>query len=212
MHEYKILEKGSSLEKAKYAMILLHGRGGSAQDIVELAKYWTDEEWYIAAPQATNHTWYPFSFMAPENQNAPWLESAVVTVTKLLEETSKFIPFERIVIVGFSQGACLASEVSARNARLYKAVILLTGGLIGEELKPNKYSGNFLGTPIYLSNGDHDMHVPLDRSKNTQQLLESLGASVVLDIFEGRPHTILSEEIERVREFISDPIPPAQRK
>lgn len=211
MHTYDIYQKGNSLEKAKSAIIFIHGRGGSPEDIVELSEFLVDDSWCVLAPRAINRTWYPYSFMASEDTNAPWLESTIKVVNRLLEETRRFIEPENTVLVGFSQGACVVSEVVSRNANKYQAVIIFTGGLIGEEVKPSKYSGDFKNTPIYITNGDQDAHVPLSRSIDTKHILEKLGANVTLEVFNGRPHTITQRELERAKSFISSPILPTPR-
>jgi phospholipase/carboxylesterase len=143
MHDYNILEKGQPLAKASRAIILLHGRGASADDIITLADEFCDETFYIAAPQATNNTWYPYTFLSPEEKNEPWLSSAVQTVKRLIDEISEQIPPEKIYIMGFSQGACLSLEVTSRYARKYAGVAAFSGGLIGDSIRPEKYAGNF---------------------------------------------------------------------
>lgn len=199
MHNYQILEKGKPLHQAAKAIILLHGRGASAKDIIGLADMFCDDSFYMAAPQATNHTWYPYSFLAPEAQNEPWLSSAVATVKQLIDEITAHIPADKIYIMGFSQGACLSLEVATRFAQRYAGVAAFTGGLIGEVLKPEKYSGNFNGTPVFIGNSDRDPHVPVERSEASARLMESMGAVVTHKVYPGMPHTIVEEEIVSVR-------------
>jgi len=202
MHQYTIIEKGSPVDKAGRALILLHGRGGSAEDILSLAGHFTDESWYVVAPQATGNSWYPHSFLMPAEQNEPWLSSAIDTVNRLLLSVLKHISSENIFIMGFSQGACLSAEVAARFARKYGGIAAFTGGLIGDYVDNQKYRGNFEGTKIYLSNGSNDPHIPLERSEKTKITLEKQGAHVKLDIFQDRQHTVLMEEVERARGFL----------
>ncbi len=202
MHSYNIIESGKSLGEAKRALILLHGRGATAHDILGLAQEFIDDSFYIAAPQATNNTWYPNSFMADEQTNEPWLSSAVSIVKRLIDETSQQIPYENIYLMGFSQGACLTLEVAAQYANKYAGIAAFTGGLIGKELDTSKYNGDFKGTNIFIGNGDKDMHVPLSRCERSKTILEKMGAQVDLNIYPNRPHTILLEEINTVKELM----------
>jgi phospholipase/carboxylesterase len=202
MHSYNIIEKGSPLDKAKNALILVHGRGGTAHNILSIADIFTDKKLYIAAPQATNYTWYPYSFMAPIEQNEPWLGSAVTILDKLLQNIQLVLPSENIYLIGFSQGACLTVEVAARFARKYGGIVSFTGGLIGSELHYENYKGHFDGTNIYLSNSNNDPHIPQNRSIETQLELKKMGANVKLDIFPDRPHTIIDQEFNKAKAFI----------
>ena len=195
MHDYNVLEKGQPLAKASRAIILLHGRGASSDDIITLADEFCDETFYIAAPQATNNTWYPYTFLSPEEKNEPWLSSAVQTVKRLIDEISEQIPAEKIYIMGFSQGACLSLEVTSRYARKYAGVAAFSGGLIGEKIRPEKYAGNFEGTKVFIGNSDVDPHIPLIRTEESKKLIENMGADVTLKIYEGMPHTIIRDEI-----------------
>jgi phospholipase/carboxylesterase len=202
MHEYQILEKGKPLLQAQKALILLHGRGASAQDIMGLANEFCDDTFYIAAPQATNRTWYPYGFMFPESQNEPWLSSAVAVVKRLIDEVTTALPPEQIYIMGFSQGACLTLEVATRYAQKYAGVVAFTGGLIGEQISPTKYKGDFAGTKVFIGNSDRDPHVPQSRSEQSQKLMESLGADVMLKIYPNMPHTINQDEVLSVKNWM----------
>lgn len=202
MHELKIIEKGESLDKAKGALILLHGRGASAFDIMPLSNEIVDKSFYVVAPEATNHSWYPYSFMADEKKNEPWLSSAVDIVQNVIQEIAKVIPKDRIFVMGFSQGACLALESTARHAESLGGVASFTGGLIGETLDLSKYRGDFAGTPIFIGNSDNDPHVPLERSLESKKILDALGAKVVLKVYPGMPHTINEDEIITVKETL----------
>jgi phospholipase/carboxylesterase len=202
MHKYQILEKGMPLIEAEKAIILLHGRGANAEDIISLADEFCDETFYIAAPQATNNAWYPYTFLSPEEVNEPWLSSAVQTVKRLLEEISVHIPAEKIYISGFSQGACLALEVAARYAIKYAGIIAFSGGLIGEKIRTEKYSGNFEKTKVFIGNSDIDPHIPLIRCQESANLLKLIGADVTLKIYPGMQHTITLDEIETVRKLM----------
>lgn len=202
MHSYKIIEQGQTIDKASKALLLLHGRGGTALDILNLANEFCDPTFYIAAPQANNNSWYPYSFMSEEKSNEPWLSSAVENVERLIDETAVHIPKSQIYIMGFSQGACLALEVSARFATKYGGVIAFTGGLIGRTLHEEKYKGNFDGTKVFIGNSDRDPHVPLERSEQSKNIMEKLGGAVTLRVYKGMGHTINEDEINWVKKFI----------
>lgn len=198
MHGYDLLTEGKSLSEAENALILLHGRGADAEDIILLAEDFCDESFYVVAPRATGNSWYPESFLVPEERNEPWLSSAVGVVKRLIDETSAYIPVERIYVMGFSQGACLALEVTARYAMKYAGVAAFSGGLIGSRIEPAKYKGDFMGTKIFIGNSDQDPHIPLKRTQESASLLESMAADVNLKIYPGMPHTIIRDEIDTV--------------
>ncbi len=202
MHEYDVRERGRDLKDADRALILLHGRGAAAENILPLADYFAAESWYVAAPQATDFRWYPHSFLMPVSRNEPWLSSAIDYVKKIIDNISRYIPAENIYLMGFSQGACLSAEIAARFATKYGGVAAFTGGLIGETVDGEKYRGDFRGTKIYISNGDNDPHIPLIRSEETLKQLKNMGADARLDIFPGRDHTIIPEEIEKAKDFL----------
>jgi phospholipase/carboxylesterase len=202
MHTYNILEKGKPLQDAEKAIILLHGRGASAKDIISLANEFCDDSFYIAAPQAANNSWYPYGFMADESQNEPWLSSAVKIVHQLIDATNKYIPVNNIYLMGFSQGACLTLEVASRFAQPYAGVVAFTGGLIGKQVVTKKYNGNFKNAKVFIGNSDIDPHVPQVRSAESKIIMEGLGAAVTLDIYPNMAHTITVNEINRVKEII----------
>jgi phospholipase/carboxylesterase len=198
MHGYDLLTEGKSLSEAENALILLHGRGADPEDIILLAEDFCDESFYVVAPRATGNSWYPESFLVPEERNEPWLSSAVAVVKRLIDETSAYIPVERIYVMGFSQGACLALEVTARYAMKYAGVAAFSGGLIGGRIEPAKYNGDFMGTKIFIGNSDQDPHIPLKRTEESASLLRQMGAEVNLKIYPGMPHTIIRDEIDTV--------------
>lgn len=204
-----VLVEGAPLEEAKAAIILLHGRGASAEDILPLGEALaggeaTDAKITLLAPRAAGGTWYPESFMAPTHRNEPWLSSALAFVGRTLEEAREAgVPPERMILAGFSQGACLASEYVARNPARYGALLAFTGGLIGPPLTDFPHAGDLEGTPVYLSAGDTDPHVPWRRMEATREVLERMQARVRLRRWPGRPHTILPEEIEEACELIA---------
>lgn len=189
--------------EASKAIVLLHGRGGSAADIISLKNTLNLEGMAIYAPQATNNSWYPYSFMAPVSQNQPALDSALELIGEVVREIGAAgIPAEQIYFAGFSQGACLALEFTARNATRYGGVIALTGGLIGQELDEANYPGDFGGTPVFISTGDPDPHVPVSRVKESIAVLERMHAFVTYSIYPGRQHTISGDEIKLVNKNI----------
>lgn len=202
MHQYDILEKGITPERAGHAIIALHGRGGSAEDILTLAEAFADETSYLAAPRATHQTWYPLGFMADIRDNEPWLTSAVDLVKRLIDTTSLHIPVEKIYLMGFSQGACLTLEVAARFAQRYAGVAAFTGGLIGQVIDPTRYAGDFGGTPIFIGNSDRDPHVPEERSAASAELLRQMGADVRYRVYPDMPHMVIEDEINEVRSLM----------
>lgn len=202
MHHYQIVEKGQPLEKASKALLLFHGRGGTTSHILKLANHFCNDTFYIAAPQATHNTWYPYSFMAEEKSNEPWLSSAIETVKRLIDETAAYIPKNQIYLMGFSQGACLALETSARDATQYGGVIAFSGGLIGKTLNKDKYHGNFEETKVFIGNSDVDPHIPLIRCEESKELMGQLGADVTLKVYKGMGHIINSDEINYVKKNI----------
>lgn len=199
MPPYEILHRGQLITKASKALILLHGRGGSARGIMDLADLFCDDHFYIAAPQAPNGSWYPHSFLEEEKLNEPSLTRSIENIKNLIETVAHNISTEHIYLMGFSQGACLTLEVSARMARKYGGIIAFTGGLIGSTINENKYHGNFEGTKIFMSNSENDPHVPLARSEQSKAVMEKLRGDVTLKIYKGRAHTIAKEEITLVK-------------
>lgn len=195
------IQTGLSLEDSEKAIILLHGRGATAESILSLTSYLDLADFSVFAPQATQRTWYPYGFMASDQGNLSALNSSLQQVSllfKFLIENEK-AP-EQIYVMGFSQGACLSLEFTARNAQKFGGVIAFTGGLIGEKLEEEKYKGDFQGTPILLSSSAHDMHVPAQRIHDSAQLLQKMGAEVSLSLFEDELHTIRPEELTWVNQ------------
>lgn len=200
-----VLTQGQSLEKARGAVILLHGRGASAEDILGLGEELQLPELAYLAPQAAGHTWYPNSFLAPLERNEPWLSSALELVSSIFERLqSSGIPQTKVAIMGFSQGACLATEYVARNPSRYGGLVALTGGLIGPEGTEFHYSGDLAGTPCFLGSGDPDPHVPWPRVKESAAVLRALGANVTLKRYPEMPHTINSDEIDEAKKIVAD--------
>jgi phospholipase/carboxylesterase len=203
MHSKNIITAGTELREAKKAIILLHGRGASAQDILNLGSHLNTQDFALLAPQATDHTWYPYSFLAPRKENEPWLSSALSILEELVKEVKEIgISSENIYFAGFSQGACLCLEFVARNAEKFGGIAAFTGGLIGEELNPKDYHGDFENCPIFISTGDPDPHVPVERVQESVSILKNHHARVELKIYPNRPHTITTEEIELANKFV----------
>jgi len=157
----------------------------------------------LLAPQAEAHTWYPYSFMAKPEMNEPWLSSALVLLKDLVNEVSEQgIGAEKTYFLGFSQGACLSLEFVTRHATHYGGVVAFTGGLIGDKIQSEKYKGNFEETPVFISTGDPDPHVPVARVHDTVGILETMNARVKLEIYPDRPHTVSRAEIDLAKTFI----------
>lgn len=203
MHTKQVETSGKPLSEAGSAIIMIHGRGASAADILGLAAYFPVKDFAQLAPQATNHTWYPYSFMAPVQENEPWLSSAVELVNDVVKDVvNAGIPKEKIYFLGFSQGACLTLEYAARNAARYGGVIAFTGGLIGEHIDVSNYGGNFNQTPIFIGSSDPDPHVPASRVLASAAILRGMNAAVTDKIYKGMGHTISQDEIEQVNKLI----------
>jgi phospholipase/carboxylesterase len=184
-------------------LILVHGRGGSAEDILSLADYLPVEDYALLAPQATGHSWYPYSFLEPPQQNQPWLGFALDLLAGLVDEViAAGIRRENIFFAGFSQGACLTLEFSARHAARYGGVAAFTGGLIGDKVYMENYKGDFAGMPVFIGSGDPDAHVPVERVKATAKVLREMGAAVTEMLYPGRPHTIVADELEQARKIV----------
>ena len=196
-HNINIKYAGTPLENAKKALIMLHGRGATAESILTLADLLNVEGYALLAPQATNNTWYPYSFIASTEENEPWLSSAIdivkQTVNKVLQAGIKT---EDIYFLGFSQGACLATEYATRNAQRYGGVVAFTGGLIGKEINRNNYSGDFEQTPVFFGTSNPDFHVPVERVYASANIAREMNANVTEKVYENRGHTISEDEIK----------------
>lgn len=182
--------------------MLLHGRGASAEDILSLGEALGLEDVALLAPQAAGNTWYPYSFLAPREQNEPWLSSALEAVARTVQAASDAgMSYQRIALAGFSQGACLATEFVARHPEKYAGVVAFTGGLIGEQLDAD-YPGNLAGVPVLVSSGDPDPHVPWERVVRSGEVLSGMGAEVSLHRHAGRPHTVTAAEVKLAAEML----------
>jgi len=198
-----VLHAGVSVQEARSAVILLHGRGGSAADILSLADDIDLPQIAYLAPQAAGHSWYPFRFFEATVRNEPWLSSALHLVDQMVQQMRLGgLSDEKIVLLGFSQGACLALEYAARNSRRWGGVVGLSGSLIGAEKEPRVDRGNLVGTPVFLGCSDVDFHIPLIRVEKSRDILEALGGEVTFRIYPGMGHTINRDEIRWVHELL----------
>jgi phospholipase/carboxylesterase len=204
-HQLDILYAGTPLEQADKALIMLHGRGADPESILTLSRLLNVEGYALLAPRATNHTWYPLSFLAPVADNEPWLSSAIDVVKQTVDTVLQSgIKAENTYLLGFSQGACLALEFTARHARRYGGIAAFTGGLIGKEIDRSNYSGDFQQTPIFLGTSDPDFHVPVERVYASANIVREMNADVTEKVYLNRGHTISEDEIEQVNRIIFD--------
>jgi len=196
MSEVRVTLTGEELARARGAIVLIHGRGASAEDILGLAGELDTTGLAMVAPQAPGGAWYPQSFLQPLERNEPWLSAALGTVGALVARLGEAgIGPERIVLLGFSQGACLATEWAARNARRYGGVVALSGGLIGPDGTPRDYAGSLDGTPVFLGCSDMDFHIPKERVTESAAVLGALGAAVDMRLYPGMGHTVNEDEL-----------------
>ncbi len=199
---------GAPLAQAAAAIVLLHGRGASAEDILGLAGEMYDERIAYLAPQAADHRWYPYSFMAPVAENEPWISSALAKVAAVVQlAVDGGVSPEHIFVCGFSQGACLSTEFIARNPARYGGLVAFTGGLIGPAGANLHHAGNLAGMPALFTSGDPDPHVPWSRVLESAKQFTAMGAEVETRRYPGRPHTVLPQEIEAARELIFKSLP-----
>lgn len=195
--------RGQPLGQARRAMIMVHGRGADAADILGLAGELDLNDFALVAPQATSYSWYPYSFLAPVEHNEPWLSSALNLLEGLVERLlAQGLPEEDIYLLGFSQGACLSVEFAARSGRRFGGVFVLSGGLIGAALDEGNYRDDLDGLPVFLGCSDVDPHIPLHRVRDTSRILRKRGASVTEKIYPGMPHTVVKDEIDQVKGMV----------
>ncbi|MEP6832359.1 MAG: dienelactone hydrolase family protein [Gemmatimonas sp.] len=200
---YRPLLGGGALDKSKAAIILVHGRGGDAEGMLDLGLAVADDDMALIALRAANNTWYPERFMSPIATNEPWLSSALQAVSHAVDiVVAAGIKREYTILMGFSQGACLSLEFAARNAQRYGAVVGLSGGLIGPDDTPRDYAGSLSGTPVFLGCSDRDPHIPMERVQETSVILKSLGGDVDARIYKGMGHVIIDDEVNAVRALV----------
>lgn len=198
-----VLTTGKRIENAKAAMVMIHGRGATAESILSLADELAHPDFAYLAPQAAGNTWYPQRFLAPIASNEPYLSSGLAVISDVLDRLSEAgIPPGRTILLGFSQGACLALEFAARHARRYGGVVGLSGGLIGPDGTPRDYPGSLAGTPVFLGCSDIDFHVPKERVIHTEEVLRGLGAEVTARLYPNMGHTINQDELDAVTDLM----------
>jgi phospholipase/carboxylesterase len=195
---------GEPLMDAQVAVLMVHGRGAQAEDILSLVPQLKMPGVAFVAPQAFGNAWYPNRFMAPMQSNEPWLSSALALIKRTLTRIAEAdIPPERTILLGFSQGACLILEYAARNARRYGGLAGLSGGLIGPEGTPRDYPGSLEDTPVFLGCSDIDFHIPKERVDETAEVLRRIGGQVTERLYPNMEHTVNEDEIAFVREMLS---------
>ena len=203
MHQKEIVTAGKNIKEAKKALIMLHGRGAEASDILSLATHLNVKEYALVAPQATNYTWYPYSFMANPDHNEPWLSSALQLVGDIVKDLNAAgIASENIYFAGFSQGACLTLEFTTRNAKKWGGIVAFTGGLIGDKLYTQNYTGNFEGTPVFIGTSNPDPHVPVERVQATTGVLKNMHAAVIEKVYQNMGHTVSQDEIDQANKLV----------
>ena len=201
-----VLWRGVNPSTARLVVVLVHGRGASAESIFTLADQFEVPDVAYVAPEAADHTWYPYSFLAPMEQNEPKLSSALRRLEGVVDDVMRRgIPANRIAFVGFSQGACLALEFTARHAQRYAAIAALSGGLIGQAGTPRDYAGTMEQTPVFLGCSDVDAHVPAERVHESAAVFTRLGAVVDARIYPGMGHTVNRDELDAVRALLGAP-------
>lgn len=194
---------GEPVNRARAALLMVHGRGATAEDILSLRHEFDQPGFAYLAPQAAENTWYPNRFLVPLAENEPWLSSALALVGDVLAQIlNAGIARERVILLGFSQGACLALEFAARNARRYGGLVGLSGALIGPDDTRRDYAGSLVGTPVFLGCSDVDFHVPRERVDQTAEVLRRLGGEVTEHLYPNMDHTVSQDEIDFVRDMM----------
>ena len=209
----RVVRGGAPLDRAGAAVILVHGRGATAESILGLSDAFAQPGVAYLAPQAAGNTWYPHSFLAPLERNEPWLGSALRALDDVRREVEAAgIPARRTVLLGFSQGACLALEYGARHARRFGGLVGLSGGLIGTGQRPGAappedktfdYAGSLDATPVFAGCSDVDAHIPVRRVHQTSAALRALGGDVTERIYPGMGHVVNEDEVAYVRELLA---------
>jgi predicted esterase len=199
-----VLRAGQSLDSAGAACILVHGRGADPRDMAGLAQAFRRPGFAYLMPAASGNTWYPFSFMAPRAQNEPGISSGLSVIDALVQQClDRGLPENRIVIGGFSQGACLASEFCARHPRKYGALLAFSGGLIGPPGSTwDDVTADLAGMQVFLGCSDIDPHIPKERVLETEQVFNRLGASTVRKLYPGMGHTINEDELREAQRIL----------
>lgn len=197
------LASGIPLLQASRVLVMLHGRGSSAEDILGLADHLQVGNFSLLAVGADNHSWYPYSFLAPREQNEPWLSASLARVHGVVEGLLRLhYALEQLYFLGFSQGACLMLEYMARHGARYGGAIAFTGGLIGERVDKTIYQGNFKDTPVFIGTSDPDMHVPVERVRESEAVLKEMGCELMVKVYPGMGHTISQDEIRSAERHV----------
>jgi phospholipase/carboxylesterase len=200
-----VYNAGETPEAAKAAVVMLHGRGATAMDILSLSAEISLPGVAFLAPQAANNTWYPHRFMEATVSNEPWLSSALSVAGKIIQHLKDSgIPEEKMLLLGFSQGACLALEYAARNARRYGGVAGLSGGVIGADSEQRQDEGNLAGTPVFLGCSDVDPHIPKERVLKTEKIMKALGGDVTVKLYPNMGHAVNQDEIDVVKRMLAE--------
>lgn len=200
-----VLTLGPPPSSTRVTLIMVHGRGASAEDMLGLAGALGLPEVAVLAPQAAGRTWYPYSFLSPMEDNEPELSSALGVIAGLVDGlVAQRIPIGRVALLGFSQGACLSLEFAARHPQRYKAVVGLSGGVIGPPGAPRDYPGSFHGAPVFLGCSDIDPHIPLARVHESAEIFHRMGATLDERIYEGMGHTVSEAELAAIRPLLTE--------
>lgn len=210
----RVVRAGAPLDSARAAMIMIHGRNAAPENILDLVSVLDRNEFAYVAPAAAGGTWYPFSFMAPRERNEPGISSGLFVIESLVQDlVARGFPSNDIMLLGFSQGACLTSEFSIRHPRRYGGVMALSGGLIGPPGTAwNDVTTSLDGTPVFLGCSDVDSHIPAERVLESEVVFRRLGASVTRKLYAGMGHTIIADEIKHVQNVMDDVLRGANRK
>lgn len=199
-----VLQAGRPLATAKAALILVHGRNAPAESMIDFAAEFTQPDFALLAPQAAGFTWYPYSFLAPMPQNEPGISSGLAKIGAVVAMAEAVgLPTERLILLGFSQGACLTLEYAARHPARYGGVVALSGGLIGPPGTPRQYPGTLNNTPVFLGCSDVDAHIPKERVEESATVLAQMGAQVTKRIYPGMGHTVNEDELAFVRALVA---------
>ena len=205
MHQKKVISAGKKLVEADKVLIMIHGRGGTSEDILSLATHLSVKDFALLAPQATGNTWYPYSFLSPPSQNEPWLSSALAVINEVVNDIiAQGKTRNQIYFLGFSQGACLMLESATRNAAKYGGLVAFTGGLIGDKIYTENYKGDFEGTPVFIGTSNPDPHVPVERVYATEKILKDMHAAVTVKVYANMGHTINQDEINEANRLVFD--------
>jgi phospholipase/carboxylesterase len=206
MHNHNFyIQTGKPLYEAQKVMIMVHGRGANAQGILSLQDQLEVSDFGIIAPQATNNSWYPQSFLMPKSTNEPWLSSGLSVLKSLIQklQIEHKLKTEQIYMLGFSQGACLVLEFVAQNAARYGGIFCLSGGLIGPDGTTRNYKGKLEQTPIFLGCSSNDSHIPRHRVEESARVLTMMGANVVSKLYPNMSHTIIDDEITIINKVLT---------